>query len=707
MSPGLFAKGVLKKFLCLGSSLFLTSFLALFLTLFLFLTNFSQVGFSNIKSAYANDPSIIIPNDSNISLSLDSMTYITNLKDDFSVSVSVNLPDNIPLEGLDFEVCIDSSTFISSRWALESWAKNDASETDPISTCKKTKKYFFEKSGAFSFSASMSDFGFNNQTIWGPKRVYIVDTTHRILPIRSFIVFNGVDQPPKPLDISVLAHFSDTSYYRLSQTEQVKSILSSVSSEGNINKLLKILDINKNISLDIDPAIFSDIEYADQNSDSKLPSLFKTAVKNHPTYYLPYNDTNLSALAHNEKTLENLGVYNLIAAKKYKDSPQTLAWLDDKYLDASTLNLAKSSKISSIVLNQGLANQKNDLAASIYTPTPKMSLNWPSSNLDGSSANEMTAYIPDAVLSNTFSGFSTDESANAEKTSAGRISRFLAESAFINMELPSISRSVLVSFNKGASANFSSADLNQLTDVVKQASWISFVPFSKITNQEPGGKLDLPAASPNPSEMNQFDVNTIYSNLDEISSFSEGTKLYNSTQNFIYNYAARLLSNSLEDDIDHRNQLFSELPAVTNSLLDAVKINTSESLNILASDIQFPVNIKNTLDKKIALNLCINHNSYVIPKSDYYPIELEANSQIAFSIPLHARANGSSVLDLSLQSPSGKSVGNSVKINANIFVQFTYIGTIIFFVLLPILFVIGIIRTVKKQKNLETRQKSL
>ncbi|MDR3152190.1 MAG: DUF6049 family protein [Bifidobacteriaceae bacterium] len=682
-------------------------FICLAICLFLFLINFSFLGVHNAKFAYANDPSTIIPNDPDISLSLESMTYITNLKDNFSVSVSLNLPDNIALEDLDFEVCIDSSTFISSRWSLENWAKNDVSEAKPITTCKKTKKYFFQKSGAFSFSASMSDFGFNNQTIWGPKRVYISDTIYKIPPIKSFIVFNGIDQPQKPLDISVLAHFSDTSYYRSSPAEQVKGILSSVGSEGNINKLLKVLDMNKNISLDIDPAIFSDIEYAGQNSDSKLLNFFKTAVKSHPTYYLPYNDTNLSTLAHNEKTLENLGVYDLIAAKKYKDSSQTLAWLDDKYLDETTLNLVKSSKISNIILNQGLANQKAGLAVNAYTPAPKMSLNWTRDNLEGSPINEIAAYIPDAILSNTFSGFSTDENANAEKTTAGRISRFLAESAFINMELPSISRDVLVSFNKGASANFSNDDLNQLTNAVKQASWISFIPFSQVTNQPFGGKLNLPTSLPNPAEMTQSDINTIYSNLDKISSFSEGTKLYNPVQNFIYNYAARLLSNSLEDDIDHRNQLFSELPAVTNSLLDTVKINTSESLNILASDIQFPVNIKNTLDKKISLNLCIGHNSYIVPKSDYYPIELEANSQVAFSVPLHARANGSSVLDLSLQSLSGKSVGNSAKVSANIFVQFTYVGTIIFFVLLPILFVVGIIRTVKKQKNLQTRQKSL
>ncbi|MDR2799452.1 MAG: DUF6049 family protein [Bifidobacteriaceae bacterium] len=231
--------------------------------------------------------------------------------------------------------------------------------------------------------------------------------------------------------------------------------------------------------------------------------------------------------------------------------------------------------------------------------------------------------------------------------------------------------------------------------------------FSYIENEQPYNVPIPETATISNTQLSNNDISSIYQNLDKISDFSNGLSLYNSTQNFIYNYAARLTSKSLENDINKRNDLFSHLDSVTNSLLDCVKINTSDSVNILASDIQFAVGVKNTLARKVKLNLHIDHDNYITTDKDSYSIELEPNSQITINVPLHARANGSTDMKITMISGNGKQIGNPADLKVNIFVQFTSIGTVAFFTLLPALFIIGLIRTIKKRAGSSTRQKGL
>jgi hypothetical protein len=635
----------------------------------------------------------IDPNQNNI-LSLDALSYTSNLQNNFSVTWTISLPDNVILDKLSFQVCIDPSTFISTRLALKNWSDGDNVNSPVFSTCQTTPKYDLTKSQKISFSAKMSNFGFDKNTIWGPKRVYISDVDNQIEPLRTFTVFDGIARPSKPINISLLTHLTDTSYYKSNEDEQNKALLQSLSAGGNLNKLSKLFNFDKNISLDIDPSLLTNLETLSQNNNSKLINLFKNSLKNHPTYYLPYDDINLTSLTHNNKTLDNLGVYNLIDAKQYKNPNKTLAWFNEGQLDNKTLTQTKLADIQSAVVDLG-----DDTSNNVFTPSPKITLT--------NGQDQITAYSPDNILSTTLSGQATNNKAFAENTATGRISRFLAESAFINMELPSISRNILSVFNRSAIYRFSDDDLDNLTKALSKASWINFAPLSDITSQPATQQLNLPNPIINQNQLLPIQIDNIYNNLNKIAIFSEGTKLYNSTQNFIYNYAARLMSTSLEYDTNQRNNLLTQMDSVTNSLLDSVKINTSGALNILASDVQFSVNIKNSLSKKIKLDLYLVHNNYISANKEIYNVELESNSQQSINVPIHARANGNTTLELLLQGQNGVPINNPTKINVNIFVQFTTVGTIFFFILLPILFIIGIIRTIKKRRLVQTRQKGL
>ncbi|MDR2748814.1 MAG: DUF6049 family protein [Bifidobacteriaceae bacterium] len=688
-------------------------FLVSFFPIFLFAASFFANSQTGEKFANAQAPQA----EPTLQLTLDSLSYISSAKSNFEVSFYAKIPENdqtsnkgntgrdnanrdntdksYTLQNTRFVLCIDPSTTLSTRTALESWA-NGSDESNSSSfnnSCLFSSQYNISSQERITMSYKMSDFGFDSSTVWGPKRVMIFQEGKNFdQSIKTFTVFDGVNKPQTPLNLSIAAHFDDISYYKPSITDEAKAVSRSIAPAGNLNKLSRFANINKNITLIIDPAIYSALELASDNEDEKKVSAFKKLLKG-DTYYLPYDDINITALTHNNTNLYNLGVYNLLGAAAYKNSNKTIAWFNQGQIDKAVIEALKSSNIKKCIIVPD--NSTND---NIFTPTPE--------NTIPAEGEPIFGYTADFTLSKTLSGEATSEKANSENTPTGRIARFMAETAFINMELPSISRTVLAAFDRTAIEKFSDSDLSNLSNAMQSANWLNFTKFSDI--KEPGPAMQMPdAAAPNPAELNHFDMATIYSNLDKISDFSNGISLYNSSQNFIYNYAARLASQSLEKNIPKRSELFSQLDSVTNSLLDTVKISTSDSVNILASDIQFSVGIKNTLGKKVKLNLHIDHNNYITTDKDSYPVELEPNSQQSINIPLHARANGSTSIKLTLFSGNGKQIGNSVEPKVNIFVQFTTVGTIVFFALLPILFVIGLIRTIKKRSTVDTRQKGL
>jgi hypothetical protein len=96
-------------------------------------------------------------------------------------------------------------------------------------------------------------------------------------------------------------------------------------------------------------------------------------------------------------------------------------------------------------------------------------------------AGEVTVLAAQKELSNLAKGKATSKQADSEQSSAGRLSRFMAQSAFYQMEQPYTTRNLLICFG----ANTAASDENALMSAMESASWLNITDLNTLANAEP------------------------------------------------------------------------------------------------------------------------------------------------------------------------------------------------------------------------------
>nr|WP_231129390.1 DUF6049 family protein [Bifidobacterium choloepi] len=97
------------------------------------------------------------------------------------------------------------------------------------------------------------------------------------------------------------------------------------------------------------------------------------------------------------------------------------------------------------------------------------------------SAGNVTVLVAQSVLSTLAGGEATSADADAETTSAGRVARFMAQSAFYQMEQPYTDRHLLVTMSDSTTAS----EAGELMAALRDADWLDLTDLAALADADP------------------------------------------------------------------------------------------------------------------------------------------------------------------------------------------------------------------------------
>lgn len=96
--------------------------------------------------------------------------------------------------------------------------------------------------------------------------------------------------------------------------------------------------------------------------------------------------------------------------------------------------------------------------------------------VEHTSAGDVTVLVADTTLSHLAQGKSTSQSATAEESAAGRLQRFVAQTALVQMQRPYVDRTVLISLGSTAPASVSEA----IVKALEGSDWMSLTDLNAL-----------------------------------------------------------------------------------------------------------------------------------------------------------------------------------------------------------------------------------
>ncbi|WEV75364.1 DUF6049 family protein [Bifidobacterium sp. ESL0800] len=101
------------------------------------------------------------------------------------------------------------------------------------------------------------------------------------------------------------------------------------------------------------------------------------------------------------------------------------------------------------------------------------------------SAGDITVLTAQDELSRLAQGLPTDKTVDGESSAAGRLARFMAQSAFYQMESPYAARNLLICFDTGtANSENNAQNADTLMQAVEQAPWLKLRSMSELNQTE-------------------------------------------------------------------------------------------------------------------------------------------------------------------------------------------------------------------------------
>lgn len=185
-----------------------------------------------------------------------------------------------------------------------------------------------------------------------------------------------------------------------------------------------------------------------------------------------YERAGLSAQSWNEATAVSR-FQNALNDKNAK--PTSYAWQGRGAWTLEALTNARRQGYGTVIDANGTTGESEEIDDTLRTDKYVVPTD----------AGDVTVLSAQSELSRLAQGEATDKSADGEQSTAGRLSRFMAQSAFYQMERPYASRNLLVCLSQDSTNSVD--DINNTDDLmraVEQAPWLSLKDLGTLSNSE-------------------------------------------------------------------------------------------------------------------------------------------------------------------------------------------------------------------------------
>ena len=285
---------------------------------------------------------------------------------------------------------------------------------------------------------------------------------------------------------------------------------------------------------------------------------------------------------------------------------------------------------------------------------------------------DVTVLTAQSVLSNLAQGKATssDAEADGEGTTAGRLARFVAQSAFYQMEQPYAERNLLVCLND----NSDPAVVDALMTDVEQSPWLNITDLNTLGNADPTLSGDDAAAIvPQSDGINDVTRANLRQTLSTLAASASDIKRFNAS---ILTDDAKQASAGLKawrrqlvnaHGIMALHALGGENPAgstmvegagqLASLLINGVAITPTENVNVVSETAQMPVTISNSHPYPVTVKVSSLTNSMQIVTSRFDTVEVPAHGEAQVAFIIRVATSGTADATLSLQDRQGITFG--------------------------------------------------
>ena len=264
-------------------------------------------------------------------------------------------------------------------------------------------------------------------------------------------------------------------------------------------------------------------------------------------------------------------------------------------------------------------------------------------------AGDVTVLSAQNVLSGLAQGKATSDDANAdsEGTTAGRLARFVAQSAFYQMEQPYAERNLLVCLNEDSDPSV----VDALMSDIEQSPWLNLTDLATlkdadISEDAASMSTDLPQTDGLTDSMRS----DVQQTLSALANSSSNIKRFNTSilvkpngkDESDVNTWSRQLTNAhtimalhaLGGESPSRSTMAEGANQLAALLINGVAITPTESVNVVSETAKMPVTISNShpYPVKVKVSSLTDSMQIVTSRFDTVQVPPHGEAQVAFTI---------------------------------------------------------------------------
>lgn len=633
------------------------------------------------------------PADGAVSIAIDESTAVVTDDSGFRIALSVTNGTDAPLEAGTMTLATNTGHVFMSRTDIQDWAQGDSGipAVDVLGTAE-VPRIDAGATASVTVDVPADDAVLQSFTSWGPKPLLlslssggaVVARTHTFLT-RSQDGLNGEQTPA--MGITVAMPLTGTA--RSVDEDAVDGLLdgdertTSYTAAGDTQTAQRqaaLLEAHPGLQAVADPAYLASLSTPLQADALMQPADFDI------TAYAAIDDADAYAAAGvGAEDWSADAATTLAASASTNTSTNTdagdaaddaadltaVAWQGAGRWTSQALTVARQQGYEVVIADDGF---NDDGSGTVHTGKIEV----------GTDAGTVTVLSAQDVLTGLARGRATSESADGERTEAGRLARFVAQSAFYQMEQPYTARNLLVCLDADTDPRTADA----LMRLIEQSSWLQITDLGTLLDADayatgPDADLLVPddaglAAERSDALRQALDslaaADATVTRLSSSILVDEGSAAAaQSEQNAaipdqrhedlsgwvdaLHTACGEFALHALADDDALRERMLAGAQDLSDRLLGAVTIMPLETMTVLSETATMPVSVRNDLPYAIAVDVSSITDSPQIVTSRQAGVTVPSGGEAQVTFTIRVVASGSATAHLSLQDRDGATFG--------------------------------------------------
>ena len=344
-------------------------------------------------------------------------------------------------------------------------------------------------------------------------------------------------------------------------------------------------------------------------------------------------------------------------------------------------------------------------------------------NVVTTDAGDITVLVEQRELSNLAQGSATSRKARAESSEAGRLARFVAQSAFYQMEQPYTQRNLLVNFGFNADA----ATLNSFMSAVESSPWLQATDLQTLCAATPlASDDDAQANVPRESDIGKDDAAFIDSAIAALSAsrsdiirFRDNIMKPDTTAthdrdngstsddrrtwiNRILNAQSTMALRAFTaDDSDAAlpNAMVSGAQQLSGIVMNSIALTPSEAVTMVSETATMPVTVRNSTPFPAQVTVSSITDSSEIATSRRTTITVPAHAETQTTFRLRAATSGSAIASIALEARVGVRFGQMQQTSISCILKISDMTGFIIIAAAVVLGLLGLWRQFHRKKD--------